>query len=140
MSDTEESPAPESGHDAEPPDPRSAPGGRGLDPVGAVVGTLVGLSGALFLLQAGVGFLVVGPLAVRPVVLSAVTMAVAMLVGGVLFGLGGRRTLAIGHGGTGAGWALLVTGTFANSGLALLLGAGLVGGTALFLVADRRRA
>jgi hypothetical protein len=83
---------------------------------------------------------VVGPLAVRPVVLSAVTMAVAMLVGGVLFGLGGRRTLAIGHGGTGAGWALLVAGTFANSGLALLLGAGLVGGTALFLVADRRRA
>jgi len=119
-----------------------APPGRpraGVDPVGAVVGTLVTAAGALFLLQLRVDFLVVGPAGVRPVVLSAAALAGAMLVGGVLFAHVGRRTMALGHGGTGVGWTLLLVGTWAGSGAALLLGAGVVGGTALALVYEHRR-
>jgi len=120
---------------------RAPPGSvqRGIDPVGAVVGTLVAVAGALFLLQLRIGFLVVGPVGVRPVVLSAAALAGAMLVGGVLFLWAGRRTMALGHGGTGVGWTLLLVGTWAGSGAALLLGAGVVGGTALALVYEHRR-
>lgn len=130
---------PDSGRESGGPTAPSAGPRRGIDPAGAAVGTLVALSGVLFLLQVAVDFLVVGPVGVRPVVLSAATLSVAMLVGGVLFWRQRRRTLAIGHAGTGAGWALLLVGTLGGSGVALLLGAGLVGGTALFLVAERRR-
>ncbi len=121
-----------------------APPGRprpdqGIDPVGAVVGTLVAVSGALFFLQLRIDFLVVGPVGVRPVVLSATALALSMLVGGVLFLWAGRRTMALGHGGTGVGWALLLVGTWAGSGVALLLGTGVVGGTAAALVYEHRR-
>lgn len=118
-----------------PPGPRT----RGIDPVGAVVGTLVAVAGALFLLQLRIDFLVVGRLGVRPVVLSAAMLALSMLVGGVLFLHVGRRTMALGHGGTGVGWTLLLVGTWAGSGAALLLGAGVLGGTAIALVYEHYR-
>jgi len=86
-----------------------------------------------------VDLLVVGAVSVRPVVLPAVTLTVAVLVGGVLFLRAGRRTMALGHGGTGVGWALLVAGTWAGSGVTLLVGAGVVGGTAAALVVETRR-
>ncbi len=120
---------------------RAPPGSvqRGIDPVGAVVGSLLALSGALFVLQLRIDFLVVGPVGVRPVVLSAAALALSMLVGGVLFLWAGRRTMALGHGGTGVGWTLLLVGTWTGSGTALLAGAGVVGGTAAALVYEHRR-
>ncbi len=114
-------------------------GESGLDAAGVVVGVLLAVAGSLFVLQAPLEYVVVGPVGVRPVVLSAAVLALAMLAGGVLFGLAGRRTLAVGHGGTGVGWTLVLAGTVGGYGPALVLGAGVVGGTTVFLVADYRR-
>jgi hypothetical protein len=119
--------------------PPGQPHTRGVNPVGAVVGTLLVVAGGLFLLQVRVELLVVGPLGVRPVVLSAVTLTVAILLGGLLFLSVGRRRMALGHGGTGAGWTLLLLGTWTDSGLALLLGAGVIGSTVIALVYEHYR-
>jgi hypothetical protein len=113
--------------------------GDGPDAGGVVVGSVVALAGGLFLLQAVVETLVVGPLRARPVALSGAVLAVGFCLGGVIFLRQGRRLLGIGHAGMGAGWGLTVFATATGSGLALLGGVGSIVGTAFFLVAQAGR-
>lgn len=121
-----------------PSDAEGVPAG-GPDTAGVVVGGLVGVAGALFLLQAVVDWLVVGALRVRPVAASAVVLALGFCLGGVAFLGQGRRLMGIGHAGMGAGWGLSIVGTATGSGVALLGGVGLIVGTAFFLVAESGR-
>ena len=92
-----------------------------LEPGPAAVGTLVGLAGLTFLLEPLVGPVPVGGLRVRPVALSAAVLAVALLLGAVVFYRRGRRLFALAHGVFGLAWTGVVVGTATGSG-ALLLG------------------
>lgn len=121
------------------PDPTPERPGRRPDAAGAVVGSVLALAGALFLLQGVLDWLVIGSLRVRPLALSVVALAVGFCLGGVLFLRQGRRLLGVGHAGMGAGWGLSILGTVTGSGLALLGGVGLIVGTSFFLVAEAGR-
>jgi hypothetical protein len=102
------------------------------------VGTLVGLAGLTFLLEPLVGPLPVGGLRVRPVALSAVVLAAALLLGAVVFYRRGRRLFALAHGVFGLAWAAVVAGTATGSGTLLVGGVVLVIAGCGFLVGQAR--
>lgn len=104
----------------------------------AVVGTLVGLAGFVFLLEPVVGPVPVGGLRVRPVALSAVILAVGLSVGAVVFYRRGRRLFAFAHAIFGLSWTAIVLGTAVGSGTLLVAGVVLVIAGCGFLVSQRR--
>jgi len=104
----------------------------------AAVGTLVGLAGLTFLLEPVVGPVPVGGLRVRPVALSAAVLAVALLVGAVVFYRRGRRLFALAHGIFGVAWTGIVVGTATGSGTVLLGGVVVLIAGCGFLVSQRR--
>ncbi|WP_436928500.1 hypothetical protein [Halosimplex halobium] len=109
-----------------------------LEPGPAAVGTLVGLAGLVFLLEPFVGPVPVGGLRVRPVALSAAVLAVALLLGAVVFYRRGRRLFALAHAVFGLAWAAIVLGTATGSGTLLLGGVVLVIAGCGFLVSQAR--
>ncbi|WP_436907606.1 hypothetical protein [Halosimplex marinum] len=102
------------------------------------VGALVGLAGVTFLLEPLVGPLPVGGLRVRPVALSAVVLAAALLLGAVVFYRRGRRLFALAHGVFGLAWASVVLGTATGNGVLLVGGVVLVIAGCGFLVGQAR--
>jgi hypothetical protein len=103
------------------------------------VGALVGLAGLWFLLEPVVAPVALGPLRVRPVALSAVTLAAAFCLGAVVFYRRGRRLFAFAHGIFGLAWAGLVVGVATGSGTLLLAGVVLVVAGSGFLVSQSGR-
>ena len=111
---------------------------RTLDPASLVIGGFVGLAGVLILLEPVVDPVVVGELRLRPVALSAVSLTVGLLFGGVIYLRRGRRLLGLAHGVTGIGWALTIVGTATGSGTLLLFGLAVVVGGSLALATQLR--
>ncbi|WP_135365238.1 hypothetical protein [Halosimplex halophilum] len=102
------------------------------------VGALVGLAGLTFLLEPLVGPLAVGGLRVRPVALSAVVLAAALLLGAAVFYRRGRRLFALAHAVFGLAWTGIVLGTATGSGTLLVGGVVLVIAGCGFLVTQAR--
>lgn len=98
------------------------------------VGSLVALAGLWFLLEPVVRPLAFGPLRIRPVALSAVTLAAAFCLGAVVFYRRDRRLFAFAHGVFGLAWLGLVVGVAAGNGTVLLAGVVLVVAGSGFLV------
>jgi hypothetical protein len=109
-----------------------------LDPAPVVVGTLMALSAALFLVGPYVDPLSVGGETIPVAAVSFVALAVALDAGAVLFYFQGARSAALAHGVAGSGWTLLVVGPLLGSGLLLVLGLAVVIGGAVFLVVTVR--
>ncbi|MHC3379997.1 hypothetical protein [Haloarcula sp. H-GB5] len=107
-----------------------------LGPV--AVGTLVGLSGLLFLLTPVVEPFAVGSLRVSPVALSAVVLTLGFTLGTVVFARRGRRLFAIAHGVFAVAWALLVLGPLLGREALLLAGVIVLVAGAGFLVSQSR--
>jgi hypothetical protein len=113
-----------------------------VDPGSWAVGGLVGLAGALFLAEPYVGVLAAGGVRARPVALSALVLAAAFAVGGVVFLRRGRRLVGLAHAGGAVAWGLVVAGTAAGNGLLLVAGVVAVAALSAFLVervVERRR-
>jgi hypothetical protein len=102
------------------------------------VGTLVGLSGLLFLVTPVVDPVPVGGLLVSPVALSAVALTAAFTLGTVVFARRGRRLFALAHGIFAVAWALLVAGPLLGNGDLLLAGVVVLVAGVGFLVSQRR--
>ena len=102
------------------------------------VGTLVGLSGLLFLVTPVVDPVPVGGLLVSPVALSAVALTAAFALGTVVFALRGRRLFALAHVVFAVAWALLVAGPLLGDGDLLVFGAVVLVAGVGFLVSQRR--
>jgi hypothetical protein len=112
---------------------------RQVDPVPAVVGTLMSLAAVLFLVEPFADPVSLGGDAVPVVAFSFVAFAVALDAGAVLCYWQGERTAATVHGVAGAGWTLLVLGPVVGSGLVWLLGLAVVVGGAVFLFVEASR-
>lgn len=112
---------------------------RQVDPAPAVVGTLMALAAALFLVEPLVDPISLGGEAVPVVAFSFVALAVALDAGAVLFYWQGERTAAAVHGVAGAGWTLLVLGPAVGSGPVWFLGLAVVIGGAVFLFVEASR-
>jgi len=107
-----------------------------LGPV--AVGSLVGLSGLLFLLTPVVDPVAVGSLRVSPVALSAVVLTFGFALGTVVFARRGRRLFAIAHGVFAVAWTLLVLGPLLGQEALLLAGVVVLVAGAGFLVSQSR--
>ena len=101
------------------------------------VGTLVGLSGLLFLVTPVVDPVPVGGLLVSPVALSAVALTAAFTLGTVVVARRGRRLFALAHGIFAVAWALLVAGPLLGNGDLLLAGVVVLVAGVGFLVSQR---
>ncbi|KOX94485.1 hypothetical protein [Haloarcula rubripromontorii] len=110
-----------------------------FEPGPVAVGTLVGLSGLLFLLTPVVEPVAVGSLQVSPVALSAVVLTLGFALGTVVFARRGRRLFAIAHGIFAVAWALLVLGPLLGQEALLLAGVVVLVAGAGFLVSQRRQ-
>lgn len=114
--------------------PDTGSGARSYDPGPVAVGLLVGLAGLLFLLESVIDPIAVGGVRIRPVSLSAVSLALGLDVGAVVFLRRGRRLVGLAHAIGGAGFTALVVAVAIDSGtLAISAVLVLVGGV-LFLV------
>ena len=109
-----------------------------LDPVPLIIGGFVGVAGVLILLEPVVDPVAVGEFRLRPVALSAVSLTVGLLLGGVIYLRRGRRLVGLAHGVTGVGWALTIAGTAFGSGSVLLFGLAVVVGGSLALATQLR--
>lgn len=109
-----------------------------FEPGPAAVGTLVGLSGLLFLVTPVVGPVPVGGLLVSPVALSALALTAAFALGTVVFARRGRRLFAMAHGIFAVAWALLVAGPLFGNGDLLLAGVVVLVAGVGFLLSQRR--
>ena len=109
-----------------------------FEPGPLAVGTLVGLSGLLFLVTPVVEPVPVGGLLVSPVALSAVVLTAAFTLGAVVFARRGRRLFAIAHGVFAVAWALLVAGPLLGNGDLLLAGVVVLVAGVGFLMSQRR--
>jgi len=101
------------------------------------VGSLVGLSGLLFLVTPVVDPVPVGGLLVSTVALSAVVLTAAFTLGTVVFARRGRRLFAMAHGIFAVAWALLVAGPLLGEGDLLLAGVVVLVTGVGFLVSQR---
>ncbi|GGM32015.1 hypothetical protein [Haloarcula argentinensis] len=109
-----------------------------FEPGPVAVGTLVGLSGLLFLLTPVVEPIAVGSLQVSTVALSAVVLTLGLALGTVVFARRGRRLFAIAHGVFAVAWALLVLGPLLGQEALLLAGVVVLVAGAGFLVSQSR--
>ncbi|EMA22219.1 hypothetical protein [Haloarcula argentinensis] len=109
-----------------------------FEPGPVAVGTLVGLSGLLFLLTPVVEPVAVGSLQVSTVALSAVVLTLGFALGTVVFARRGRRLFAIAHGVFAVAWALLVLGPLLGREALLLAGVVVLVAGAGFLVSQSR--
>jgi hypothetical protein len=109
-----------------------------FEPGPAAVGTLVGLSGLLFLVTPVVAPVPIGGLLVSPVALSAVALTAAFTLGTVVFARRGRRLFAMAHGIFAVAWALLVAGPLVGNGDLLLAGVVVLVAGVGFLMSQRR--
>lgn len=112
---------------------------RGLDYGSLGVGLLVGLAGLLFLLEAVVEPVPVGRFRVRPVALSAVSLALGLDLGAVVFLGQGRRLAGLAHAIGGAGFTALVVAVAIDSGTLAVSAVLVLGGGVLFLVYEVHR-
>ena len=110
-----------------------------FEPGPIAVGTLVGLSGLLFLLTPVVEPVAVGSLQVSTVALSAVVLTIGFALGTVVFARRGRRLFAIAHGVFAVAWALLVLGPLLGQEALLLAGVVVLVAGAGFLVSQSRQ-
>jgi hypothetical protein len=117
------------------------PGTRlhGLDPWPVVVGVLVGLAGLFFLLEGVVDPVPVGRFRVRPVALSAVSLALGLDLGAVVFLKRGRRLVGLAHAIGGAGFTALVVAVAFDSGTLAVSAVLVLGGGVLFLTYETYR-
>lgn len=106
-----------------------------LDPWPVAVGVLLGLAGLLFLLEP----LPVGGLRVRPVALSAVTLALGLDLGAVVFLRRGQRFVGLAHAIAGAGFTALVVAVAVDSGTLAVSAVLVLGGGVLFLTYEASR-
>ena len=109
-----------------------------FEPGPAAVGTLVGLSGLLFLLTPVVEPISMNGLTVSPVALSAVARTAAFALGTVVFARRGRRLFAMAHGVFAVAWTLLVAGPLLGNGDLLLAGVVVLVAGSGFLVSQGR--
>ena len=109
-----------------------------FEPGPVAVGTLVGLSGLLFMLTPVVKPVAVGSLRVSTVALSAVVLTLGFALGTVVFARRGRRLFAIAHGVFAVAWALLVLGPLLGQEALLLAGVVVLVAGAGFLVSQSR--
>jgi hypothetical protein len=100
---------------------------------------LVGLAGLLFLLEAAVDPIAVGGLRIRPVALSAVSLALGLDVGAVVFLRRGRRLVGLAHAIGGAGFTALVVAVAIDSGTLAISAVLVLGGGVLFLAYEASR-
>ena len=112
---------------------------RDLDPAPLAVGALVGLAGALFVLEP-----VVEPVAIFGSPTPAFVLAGAVLAIG--FGLGaavylrrGRRLIGLAHAVGAGGFGLLVGATALGSGTVLVAGVAVLAGGCAFLIGQTAR-
>ena len=112
---------------------------RTVDIAPLVVGGFVGLAGVLILVEPVVDPIAVGDARVRPVALSAISLTVGLLLGGVVYLRRGERLIGLAHGVVGVGWALAVLGTAIGSGTGVLLGLAVVVGGSIALAVRSRR-
>jgi len=109
-----------------------------FEPGPVAVGTLVGLSGLLFLLTPVVEPVAVGSLRVSTVALSAVVLTLGFALGTVVFARRGQRLFAVAHGVFAVAWALLVLGPLLGQEALLLAGVVVLVAGAGFLVSQSR--
>jgi hypothetical protein len=102
----------------------------------AAVGTVMALSGLLFLAQPFVEPIPVAGTEVPVVALSFVALAAGLDLGAFVFYRRGQRTAALAHGVAGRGWTLLVVGPLFGSVTTMWLGIAVVVGGAVFLVVE----
>ena len=112
---------------------------RTVDIAPLVVGGFVGLAGVLILIEPVVDPIAVGDARVRPVALSAISLTVGLLLGGVVYLRRGERLIGLAHGVVGVGWALAVLGTAVGSGTGVLVGLAVVVGGSIALAVRSRR-
>jgi hypothetical protein len=112
---------------------------RELDPWPVAVGVLVGLAGLLFLLEGVVDPFPVGEFRVRPVALSAVSLALGLDLGAVVFLGRGRRLLGLAHAIGGAGFTALVIAVAIDSGTLAVSAVLVLGGGILFITYETYR-
>ncbi|GGN93109.1 MULTISPECIES: hypothetical protein [Haloarcula] len=109
-----------------------------LEPGPVAVGSLVGLSGLLYLLVPVVGPVSLGGLSVSVVALSAVVLTLGFSLGFVVFARRGHRLFAAAHGIFAVAWALLALGPFLGSGPVLIAGVVVLVAGVGFLVTQGR--
>lgn len=114
-------------------------GSLDLEPGPVAVGLVVGIGGLLFLLEPVVAPLSAAGLVVRPVALSAVTLAVGFWLGALVFARRGRRLFALAHAVFGLAWTGLVAGTLLGAGVLVIAAVVLVVAGVGFLVGQRRQ-
>ncbi len=112
---------------------------RELDFWPVAVGVLVGLAGLLFLLEGVVDPFPVGEFRVRPVALSAVSLALGLDLGAFVFLGRGRRLLGLAHAIGGAGFTALVIAVAIDSGTLAVSAVLVLGGGILFLTYETYR-
>lgn len=110
-----------------------------LDPLGALVGSVVGVAGLLFLSYPYVGTVPVGGAEIPAFVLAAGVLGLGFGAGAVGFGLRGRGRLAAGHAVGAAAWLALFAGGSVGSQLLVVAGVVVVVAGALFAADALRR-
>jgi len=110
-----------------------------LDPLGVVVGSVVGAAGLLFLAYPYVGTVPVGGAEIPAFVLAAGVLGAGFGAGAVGFHLRGRRRLAAGHAVGAGAWLALFAGGSVGSQVLVVAGVVVVIAGALFLADSLRR-
>jgi len=108
-----------------------------VDPAPLAVGALVGLAGALVLLQP-LGPLRLAGRAVQPVVASTVPLTAGFGLGGVVYLRRGRRLIGLAHAVGAAGWGLVSLAAGLGSVVVLWMGLAVVIGGAVAVAARSR--
>jgi hypothetical protein len=135
---------PDPSTDADPdPDP-DAPGDREsvvkrLDPLGVLVGSIVGVAGLLFLAYPSVGRVPVAGAEIPAFVLAAGVLGLGFAVGAVGFRRRGRGRLAAGHAVGALAWLALFAGGSVGSQVLVIGGVVAVIAGALFAADALRR-
>jgi hypothetical protein len=110
-----------------------------LDPFGVVVGSVVGLAGALFIAQPIVGTVPVGGAEIPAFVLAAGVLGVGFGVGSAGFTHRGQIRLAAGHGVAAVAWLALFLGASVGSQGLVVAGVVAIVAGSLFLADSLRR-
>ncbi len=110
-----------------------------LDPLGVVVGAVVGAAGLLFLAQPYVDRVPVGGARIPAFVLAAGVLGLGFAVGAAGFWYRGQTRLAVGHALGAGAWLTLFAGASVGSGPLVVAGVVVVIAGALFLADSLRR-